>query len=69
MKNAEDIWAQYGSDADWERYDTFEYEDACNITLDVDGYRFYGDGSIVCGEKEINELWCTTPEGVEIKII
>lgn len=69
MKDAKKLWDLYCSDADWERYDVFDHEIACNITLEVDGFRFYGDGTMTGGDRVINELWCTTPEGAEIKII
>ena len=69
MKKAEAIWNQYCSDADWEPYDWVDpYTTECNISLTVDGYEFSGWGIICCGEKEIGDLECKTPEGEIIKI-
>ena len=71
----DELWSLFEankSSADWEKYDFVDppYCWACIITLDVDGYHFEGDGFITCGERdEINELWCTTPEGEKIQII
>lgn len=67
---AKRLWELYSSDADWEPYDHPDsYTAECNISLAVDGYSFSGWGTICCGEKEIAELFCTTPNGTEIKIV
>lgn len=75
MKTKEELYNLYlahETEADLERYDFVDppYCWAASITLEVDGYLFEGDGYITCGElDEINELWCTTPEGEKIQII
>ena len=75
MKTKQELYDLYQANAtmaDWERYDFVDppYCWAASITLEVDGYLFEGDGCITCGERDdINELWCTTPEGEKIQII
>jgi hypothetical protein len=70
MNKAKKLWDEYQSDATWEPYDTIDaYDTECNITLEVYGFRYEGTGTISCGEKIVSELFCTTPDGVEIKLV
>ena len=66
----EEIWDKYHKDADWERVDFVDppYCWECNITLEVDGYKFSGYGTECCGNREIESLECITPEGKTVKI-
>ena len=67
---AKELWEKYGGDADWDAYDYPDsYTAECNISLTIGGYTFEGWGMICCGEKEIQELYCTAPNGTEIKIV
>ena len=66
---AKELWDFYGSDAEWEACDHVDdYTWDCSIYLEVDGYIFEGAGYICCGEKEIEYIECTTPEGEKISI-
>lgn len=65
-----EIWEHFSGDAVWEVYDYIDaYTKECDVSLEYEGYQFYGTGTIVCGEKIIQEMWCTTPEGVDLEII
>lgn len=64
------LWSAYGCDAEWEAYDRVDdYCTECNITLEVEGFVFEGTGTICCGEKEIQSLECTAPNGEKITIV
>lgn len=66
----QELWERFAFDAEWEVTDRpDDYTQDCSIYLEVDGYTFEGWGYITCGEKDIQELECTTPEGKKIQII
>lgn len=68
--SAKEIWDKYSADAEWDIYDYPDsYTAECSVSLSVYGYCFFGRGALCCGEKEIAELFCTTPEGAMIKIV
>lgn len=75
MKTKQELYDLYQANAslaDWEKYDFVDppYCWACIITLDVDGYHFEGEGQIILDtDREIEELWCDTPDGEHLKII
>lgn len=66
------LWDKYQQDAEWDRYDYVDppYCWACIVTLDVDGFHFYGEGQIVCGtDYEIESIECVCPDGRTVKIV
>lgn len=70
-KDAIKLWQEFADDAIWERTDFVDppYTWECNITLEIDGYSFYGWGYETAGEGEIHELVCIQPDGKKIDII
>lgn len=66
---AKQIWDDWSCDAEWEGYDRVDdYCLACGIYLEVDGYIFEGEGQIVCGDREIEYVDCTCPNGSVVRV-
>ena len=64
------LWDEYWTDAEWEHADTVDpYCAEYNITLEVYGYFYTGDGYITAGEKEIGHITCICPDGSTVNIM
>lgn len=63
------LWTEFGGDAEWTPFDNVDaYCSECSICLIVDGFTFEGTGTICCGDREIDSLKCTTPNGTELTL-
>lgn len=68
-KEAMRLWEEYGCDAEWDAYDPVDdYCWACSIFLEIDGFVFSGEGYKTCGEKEVDFVECTCPDGTVVKV-
>lgn len=64
------LWSRYCDRADWEYVDRVDtYCTEYNVTLEVFGYSFFGCGVNSVGEKEINYIVCTCPDGTVVVIV
>ena len=66
----EKIWIPNFRDAEFDRVDRVDdYCWECNISLEVDGYKFGGYGTDSCGNHEIEYLECVCPDGSTVKLV
>ena len=64
------LWSRYCDMADWEYVDRVDtYCTEYNVTLEVFGYSFFGCGVNSAGEREINDIVCTCPDGTVVVIV
>jgi hypothetical protein len=67
---ARHLWNKYWTDAEWEHADTVDqYCAEYNITLEVYGYFYTGNGYVTAGEKEIDHIACVCPDGSTVNIL
>lgn len=64
------LWSEFSGDAEWTPFDNVDaYCTECTINLEVDGFAFDGVGTICCGEKIVDSLECTAPDGTELTLV
>lgn len=69
-RRAYELWDQYQDDCEWEAYDHHDYVDECNVTLEVEGFKFEGYGlkGLYGSYQEFESVDCTLPSGRVINV-
>ena len=69
-RRAYELWDQYQDDCDWEAYDHHDHQDECNVSMEVEGFKFEGYGFMdpYGTYKEVKSMDCTLPSGRVINV-
>ena len=69
-RRAYELWDQYQDDCDWDAYDHHDHQDECNVSMEVEGFKFEGYGFMdpYGAYKEVESMDCTLPSGRVINV-
>lgn len=69
-RRAYELWDKYQNDCDWDAYDHHDHQDECNVSMEVEGFKFEGYGFMdpYGAYKEVESMDCTLPSGRVINV-